>query len=142
MQGYATCAPNFFRIFLSYLVWRQNFCFVVLGRPESLFSPFFFNSFVYCHRSCTGGTYVCIFPALSCHTPVISLSYTTLSHHSRNIAWRRTWTNEAVRHGWLCSRGWSCRNCGCMCWRLRSPCTVSQYTQILIRNMSESSGYA
>ena len=65
MQGYATCAPNFFRIFLSYLVWRQNFCFVVLGRPESLFSPFFFSTV-----SCT-----VIDPALEVHMFAFSLLF-------------------------------------------------------------------
>lgn len=64
MQGYATCAPNFFRIFLSYLVWRQNFCFVVLGRPESLFSPFFSTV------SCT-----VIDPALEVHMFAFSLLF-------------------------------------------------------------------
>ena len=72
MQGYATCAPIiFFRIFLSYLVWRQISCFVVLGRPKSLSSPF--SSTV----SCT-----VIDPALEAHMfaspllfPVTPLSF-------------------------------------------------------------------
>jgi hypothetical protein len=92
MQVYATCAPIFFRIFLSYRVWRQNPRFVVLGRPESLSSdPWIFPSTLPC---------TVIDLALEVHVFVFSLIFpvTTLSFpiiyyvfpSYPNLAWRRT----------------------------------------------------
>jgi hypothetical protein len=92
MQVYATCAPKKFRIFLSYRVWRQNSCFVVLGRPESLFSnPWIFPSTIPC---------TVIDPALEVHMFAISLLFPVtplpfpIIHHFfpsySNLAWRRT----------------------------------------------------